>query len=123
MAPKCPIESTLSLINGKWKLLILKELSFGPMRYGKVEKAIPDISAKVLTQQLREMEADKLVVRTVFPEVPPRVEYSLGALGVSIFTVFVEMRSWSLSENDIREVHCSGCKSCVPSDYYKKAAV
>ncbi len=118
MSAKCPIESTMSLINGKWKLLILKALSQGPVRYGHLERGLPSISAKVLTQQLREMEADKLIVRTVFPEIPPRVEYSLDKLGVSVFTVFVEMRLWGLEENENREVNCAGCLNCIPSSYY-----
>ena len=74
MNGRCPIETTVSLINGKWKLLILKELSQGPVRYGRLGAQIPAVSAKVLTQQLREMEEDGLIVRTVFAEVPPRVE-------------------------------------------------
>ena len=82
MNGRCPIETTVSLINGKWKLLILKELSQGPVRYGQLGAQIPAVSAKVLTQQLREMEEDGLIVRTVFAEVPPRVEYSLADMGL-----------------------------------------
>jgi DNA-binding HxlR family transcriptional regulator len=114
MSGRCPIESTLSLINGKWKLLILKELSQGPVRYGALERAIPAISAKVLTQQLREMETDGLVVRTIFPEIPPRVEYSLDEMGASIFKVFAEMRRWGLEENKRHSIRCAGCKNCLP---------
>ncbi|MDR1271919.1 MAG: helix-turn-helix transcriptional regulator, partial [Clostridiales Family XIII bacterium] len=73
---RCPIEYTLSLISGKWKILILKELSQGALRYGVIGKRIPEISPKVLISHLREMEEDGLIVREVFPEVPPRVEYS-----------------------------------------------
>ncbi len=114
MENKCPIESTLSLINGKWKILILKALSQGPVRYGQIGGSIPAISAKVLTQQLREMIADGLVLREVFAEVPPRVEYSLSEMGVSIFTVFVELRRWGLSENNVQPVKCSFCMNCRP---------
>lgn len=73
MNSKCPIESTLGLINGKWKLLILKVLSQGPVRYGVIKERIPKVSAKVLTQQLRELERDGLIARTVFPEIPPEL--------------------------------------------------
>jgi DNA-binding HxlR family transcriptional regulator len=114
MDKRCPIEFTLSLINGKWKLLILKELSRGSVRYGTLSRGIPAVSAKVLTQQLREMEADGLIVRTIFPEIPPRVEYGLDKMGISIFKVFVEMRRWGLEEDKRGGVHCSGCSSCQP---------
>ena len=115
MSTKCPIEYTLSLINGKWKLLILKELSQGPVRYGALGNRIPDISAKVLTQQLREMEKDGLLVRTIFPEIPPHVEYNLAEKGKSVFTVFVEMRKWGLEHpDDEGEVACMFCSNCNP---------
>jgi DNA-binding HxlR family transcriptional regulator len=111
---KCPIESTISLINGKWKILILKELSQGPVRYGQIGNNIPTISAKVLTHQLREMIDDGLVVRKVFAEVPPRVEYSLGEMGKSLFTVFTELRRWGLSEDKVHSIQCAYCKKCQP---------
>ena len=114
MNGKCPIECTLSLINGKWRLLILKELSQGPLRYGQLGAQIPAVSAKVLTQQLREMEGDGLIVRTAYAEVPPRVEYSLTDMGASIFTVFTELRRWGLEEDRVHEVHCSFCGKCRP---------
>ena len=114
MGGKCPIESTFALINGKWKLLILKELSQGPVRYGALGDRLAAVSAKVLTQQLRELESDGLVVRTVFPETPPRVEYSLSAMGASLYTIFVEMRRWGLEEDRVHEIHCSGCRNCMP---------
>jgi DNA-binding HxlR family transcriptional regulator len=114
MANKCPIEATLSLLNGKWRILILKALSQGPVRYGQIGAGIPAISAKVLTQQLREMTADGLVVRTVFAEVPPRVEYSLSAMGASIFSVFMELRRWGLSADNARPAECSFCMNCRP---------
>jgi DNA-binding HxlR family transcriptional regulator len=102
------------MINGKWKLLILKELSQGPVRYGALERGIPTISSKVLTQRLREMEADGLVVRTIFSEIPPRVEYSLDEMGISIFKVFTEMRRWGLEEDKRHNIRCAGCKNCLP---------
>ncbi|NLT58949.1 MAG: helix-turn-helix transcriptional regulator [Clostridiales bacterium] len=114
MNKKCPIEFTLSLINGKWKILILKELSQEPLRYGTIGKRIPEISSKVLIAQLREMEKDGLIVREVFPEVPPRVEYSLSEKGASIFTIFLELRRWGLALNDDEKVECAMCKKCIP---------
>ena len=114
MNKKCPIEFTLSLINGKWKLLILKELSQAPLRYGALGKRVPAISAKVLIQQLREMEEDGLLVREVFPEVPPRVEYSLSDKGASLFSVFMELRRFGLSLDDNEKVACAMCKKCIP---------
>jgi len=114
MNKKCPIEFTLSLINGKWKILILKELSQEPLRYGVIGKRIPEISSKVLISHLREMEDDGLIVREVFPEVPPRVEYSLDEKGASIFSIFVELRRWGLELNDDEKVECTMCKKCIP---------
>ena len=114
MEAQCPIESTLSLINGKWKQMILKELSQGPVRYGQLGARIPSVSSKVLTQQLREMERDGLIVRTVFAEIPPRVEYSLAEMGASIFTVFKELRRWGLEEDAMHRGKCSFCGQCRP---------
>lgn len=114
MGGKCPIETTLSLISGKWKLLILKELSQGAVRYGKLGAAIPAVSAKVLTQQLRELEEDGLIVRTVYAEVPPRVEYSLSDMGTSIFSVFKELRRWGLEDDGLARGECSFCGQCIP---------
>ena len=121
MNKKCPIEFTLSLINGKWKLLILKELSQEPLRYGIIGKRIPEISSKVLIQHLREMENDGLITREIFPEVPPRVEYSLSEKGSSIFSIFIELRRWSLEANENDKVECAMCKKCMP--HIEKSAV
>jgi len=109
---KCPIESTLSLISGKWKILIMKALSRGPVRYGELAKEIPPVSAKVLTQQLREMEKDGLVTRTIFPEVPPRVEYSLSQMGASLAMVLIALREWGLTRDKVHAVECTYCNKC-----------
>ena len=92
--PACPVETTLTLISDKWKVLILRDLLCGTMRFGELKKSVGHISQKVLTTQLREMEACGLLTRTVYPEVPPRVEYSLTDLGYSLKPVLDAMWSW-----------------------------
>lgn len=79
---QCPIERTLSLISNRWKILILRDLMTGTKRFGELKKAVGDISQKVLTSNLRELEADGLVIGEIFAEVPPRVEYSLSSQGI-----------------------------------------
>ena len=90
----CPVESTLELIGGKYKALILWHLSEGKLRYSQLRDRLDGITPKMLTQQLREMEANNLVAREVFPVVPPKVEYSLTELGRSLMPVLVAMRDW-----------------------------
>ena len=79
--PACPVETTLTLIGNKWKVLILRDLMPGTKRFGELKKSIGNVSQKVLTAQLRDMENNGLLTRTVYAEVPPRVEYSLTDLG------------------------------------------
>lgn len=95
--PACPVETTLTLIGNKWKVLILRDLLPGTKRFGELKKSLGAVSQKVLTAQLRDMEADGLVIRTVFPEVPPRVEYSLTDLGMSLQPVLVSLSNWGES--------------------------
>ena len=90
----CPIEATLSLISDKWKILILRDLLTGTKRFGELKKSIGSISQKVLTSNLRAMEDDGLVVRQVYAEVPPRVEYTLTERGKSLHQVIDSMRIW-----------------------------
>ena len=92
--PACPVETTLTLISNKWKILILRDLMPGTKRFGELKKSIGEVSQKVLTAQLREMETDGLVRRTVYPEVPPRVEYTLTALGRSLKPILDAMWDW-----------------------------
>ena len=94
--PACPVETTLSLIGNKWKDLILRDLMEGTMRFGQVKKSVGDISQKVLTAQLRDMEESGLVDRKVYAEVPPRVEYSLTELGLSLKPVLDAMVEWGM---------------------------
>ena len=90
----CPVESTLELIGGKYKALILWHLSENTLRFSELRKAISNATAKMLTQQLRELEAQKLIHREVFPVIPPKVEYSLTELGKSLLPILVAMRDW-----------------------------
>ncbi len=90
----CPVEITLCLISDKWKILILRDLMDGTRRFGELKKSIGSISQKVLTTNLRSMEADGLVTRKVYAEVPPRVEYTLTEKGRSLHPVLDAMRTW-----------------------------
>ena len=92
--PACPVETTLTLISDKWKVLILRDLMPGTRRFGELKKSLGTVSQKVLTAQLREMEESGLLTRTVYPEVPPRVEYTLTELGYSLKPVLDAMQSW-----------------------------
>lgn len=92
--PACPVETTLTLIGDKWKVLILRDLLPGTKRFGELKKSVGGVSQKVLTAQLRDMEENGLVCRKVYAEVPPRVEYSLTALGQSLKPVLDAMQLW-----------------------------
>ena len=92
--PVCPMETTLTLIGNKWNVLILRDLLIGTKRFGELKKSIGTVSQKVLTAQLRAMEENGLVDRTVYAEVPPRVEYSLTELGQSLEPVLDAMQDW-----------------------------
>ena len=92
--PACPVETTLTLIVDKWKVLILRDLMPGTKRFGELKKSIGSVSQKVLTAQLRDMEENGLVHREVYAEVPPRVEYSLTELGRSLKPILDSMWSW-----------------------------
>lgn len=92
--PACRVETTLTLIGDKWKVLILRDLMSGTKRFGELKKSIGTVSQKVLTAQLRDMEANGLVHRDVYAEVPPRVEYSLTELGQSLKPILDAMWNW-----------------------------
>ena len=95
--PACPVATTVSLIGSKWKLLIMRNLLMRPWRFNELRKNLDGISQKVLTDSLRSMEADGLVVRTVYPEVPPRVEYALSPLGESMQPIIKAMETWGMA--------------------------
>lgn len=92
--PACPVETTLTLIGDKWKVLILRDLLTGTKRFGELRRSVGQVSQKVLTAQLRQMEESGLLNRKVYAEVPPRVEYSLTELGHSLFPILDAMQTW-----------------------------
>ena len=92
--PPCPVETTLMMIGDKWKVLIIRELLPGTRRFNDIRRSIDGISQKVLTQKLREMESDGLLERKVYAEIPPKVEYSLTDLGLSLKPILESLESW-----------------------------
>ncbi len=92
--PACPVATTVALIGSKWKLLIMRNLLARPWRFNELRKDLAGISQKVLTDSLRSMEEDGIISRTVYPEVPPRVEYSLSGLGESMRPIISAMEAW-----------------------------
>ena len=101
--PDCPVATTVGLIGNKWKLFILRNLLAGTNRFGELRKTVPGISQKVLTDNLRSMEHDGIIIRTVFPEVPLRVEYKLSELGESIplCPIISAMEKWGLGYQEL----------------------
>jgi DNA-binding HxlR family transcriptional regulator len=94
-AEDCPITATIDVIGGKWKPPIIWLLLEGPMRFGELSKTMPNMALKVLSRQLKELEADGIIIRTAYPEVPPRVEYSLSEKGESLREVMYLLSAWS----------------------------
>ena len=92
--PACPVATTVALIGSKWKLLILRNLLQRPWRFNELKRSLDGISQKVLTDSLRSMEEDGLITRTVYPEVPPHVEYALSETGESMRPILMAMQSW-----------------------------
>lgn len=105
----CPVDATLRLIGGKYKALILWHLIDGTLRHGELQKLIPQATPKMLTQQLRELEGDNLLKRTVYPVVPPKVEYSLTDFGLSLRPILTAMYNWGsgyMKDNHL-EIGCT----------------
>ena len=98
--PECPVATTVTLIGSKWKLLIIRNLLSRPWSFNELKKDLDGISQKVLTDSLRSMEEDGLILRTVYPEVPPRVEYSLSSLGESLKPILDSMADWGNAYKD-----------------------
>lgn len=95
--PDCPVATTVQLIGSKWKLLVMRNLLTRPWRFNELRNSLEGISQKVLTDSLRAMEKDGIIIRTVYPEVPPRVEYSLSELGESMRPILASMEAWGKS--------------------------
>lgn len=95
--PACPVATTVQLIGSKWKLLIMRNLLARPWRFNELRKDLRGISQKVLTDSLRSMEEDGIITRTVYPEVPPRVEYALSELGESMRPIMDAMEQWGIA--------------------------
>jgi DNA-binding HxlR family transcriptional regulator len=90
----CPVEAALAVIGGKWKPHIFRHLSSRTKRFGELQRALPYVTRKILTQQLRELEDDGVVIRTVFPQVPPKVEYSLSDYGKTLIPIMSSLSGW-----------------------------
>ena len=107
---QCPVALTVSLIGNKWKLLIMRNLMMRPWRFNELQKSIGIISQKVLVDNLRAMESDGLVIRTIFPAVPPHVEYSLSELGQSMRPILTAMEKWGTEYqkkfHHMLNIHC-----------------
>ncbi len=94
--PECPVATTVQLIGSKWKLLILRNLMQRPWRFNELRKNLDGISQKVLTESLRSMEEDGIITRTVYPEVPPRVDYALSPIGESMRSIIIAMEQFGI---------------------------
>ena len=101
--PDCPVATTVQLIGSKWKLLILRNLLARPWRFNELRKSLDGISQKVLTDSLRSMEEDGIITRTVYPEVPPRVEYALSGLGESMRPIITAMEEFGVGYKKQKE--------------------
>ncbi|MFV0380572.1 MAG: winged helix-turn-helix transcriptional regulator [Anaerorhabdus sp.] len=95
---KCPVSTTLKIIGGKYKALVLWHCSHETLRFSQIRRLIPEATAKMLTQQLRELEKDKLIIRKVYPVVPPKVEYSISDKGKSLYSILEAMYNWGEQE-------------------------
>lgn len=95
--PACPVATTVQLIGNKWKLLIIRNLRVRPWRFNELQKSLEGISQKVLTDNLRALENDGIITRTVYPEVPPRVEYALSELGETMRPILNSLEEWGIN--------------------------
>lgn len=117
---RCFFELTLMIVGGKWKPIVLYQLSkYGMMRFGVLRRSIPDITERMLTRQLRELEADGLVYREIYREIPPKVEYSLTELGVSIIPLLQQMWRWGLFYES-QQIDRDGVQYCAEAGYESK---
>lgn len=108
-SPGCPVEATLEIIGGKWKGVALYHLLDGPLRFNELKRRLSDVTQRMLTRQLRELEASELVMRTIYPEVPPRVDYRLTDKGETLRPIILGMKSWG-------ETHATPPLATTPAD-------
>lgn len=108
-AESCTVKATLRILTGKWKILILYGLWEGTKRFNELRRLIPEITQRMLTNQLRELEEDKIILRKVYAEVPPKVEYSLTEIGKTLTPVLLELKKWGACY----------IKKCPPTDNNK----
>lgn len=118
--PGCPVEVTLDLIDGKWKGVILFHLQEGLLRFGELRRKMPGITQRMLTKQLRALEEDGLITRTVYPEVPPRVEYALSQTGQRLRPVIDALRAWGIEHK--ARLEAASAASQKPKIARKRAA-
>ncbi|MGB7787699.1 winged helix-turn-helix transcriptional regulator [Methanoregula sp.] len=117
----CPVEAALDVIGGKWKPLILWALGDNVMRFGELQRGLPGVNAKMLTKQLRELENDGVITRTVYPEVPPRVEYSITEFGRTLIPILQALCTWGAHYLGIEEgVNIDGSSYQCPAKGRKK---
>ena len=115
---RCAMEAALSVISGKWKLKILNQLLAGPVRYTDIKRGVGDITEKMLTQQLRELEEDHIITRKVYPVVPPKVEYSFTELGNQLTHIFYALEKWGshfLTQTNSNGIVVNADSSCYSS--------
>lgn len=105
----CPVEAALDVIGGKWKPLILWALGDSVMRFGELQKALPGVNTKMLTKQLRELEADGIIRRKVYPEVPPRVEYVITDFGTTLIPVLEALCTWGAEYLGVSDAEAAQC--------------
>jgi DNA-binding HxlR family transcriptional regulator len=105
----CPVEAALEVIGGKWKPLILWALGDNVMRFGELQKGLPGVNAKMLTKQLRELEEDGVITRTIYPEVPPRVEYAITDFGKTLIPILQALCNWGAQYLDIGDEAAPRC--------------
>ena len=110
---ECPIDFSLNLIAGKWKVLIVWELGIGTKRFTELEKLLPGISRKVLIQQLKELELYQIIDRKVYPQIPPKVEYSLTVQGKELFPIFDSLYKWGQLQIDMLNAHVDEQIECI----------
>jgi DNA-binding HxlR family transcriptional regulator len=116
----CTVEATLDVIGGKWKPLILWHLGDNVMRFGELQRSLPGVNAKMLTKQLRELEKDGVIRRTVYPEVPPRVEYAITEFGRTLIPILQALCAWGALYLGIENGNTSGSASQCPAAKSKK---